>query len=330
MDFIEQLPLSSGFTAILVIVDWLSKQSIFIPTHDTITSLQLTKLFLLHMFSKHGVPAHVTSDWGTEFVSHFFRSLGKALNMHLHFTSGYHPEGDGQTEHTNQTLKQYLRSYCNYQQDNWSELLPLAEFTYNNAPSATTRVSPFFTNKGYHPNISVYPECDMTSAWACEYTVDLDSLHQYLREEMANTQLCYQGPANAKRSPALDFKVGDQVYVKAKYFQLTRPSKTLSEKNLGPYPIIAQVSLLSFTLRLPDSMHAVHPVFHVSQLELVSRTKHIWYSEHGTYYQFEIILEQVMCATHVAVIPRTRTSPAYEEEFMKMDYPDARNGYGML
>ena len=94
MDFIEQLPSSSGFIAILVIVDRLSKQSIFIPTHDTITSLELTKLFLLHMFSKHGVLAHVTSDWGTEFVSHFFRSLGKALDMRLHFTSGYHPEGE--------------------------------------------------------------------------------------------------------------------------------------------------------------------------------------------------------------------------------------------
>ena len=79
----------------------------------------------------------------------FLMSLRKALNMHLHFTSSYHPEGDGQTEHANQTLKQYLQSYCNYQQDNRSELLPLAEFAYNNAPSATTRVSPFFANKGY-------------------------------------------------------------------------------------------------------------------------------------------------------------------------------------
>ena len=81
--------------------------------------------------------------------------------MWLHFTSDYYPEGDEQTEHTNQTLKQYLCIYCNYHQDNWSKLLPLAEFAYNNAPSATTGVSPFFTNKGYHPNITVHPECDI-------------------------------------------------------------------------------------------------------------------------------------------------------------------------
>jgi Integrase core domain. len=95
MDFIEQLPNSEGFTAILVVVDRLTKQAIFIPTHDTITSAQLAQLFVLHVFSKHGVPSHVTSDRGSEFVSHFFRSLGKALDMELHFTSGYHPEGDG-------------------------------------------------------------------------------------------------------------------------------------------------------------------------------------------------------------------------------------------
>ena len=147
------------------------------------------------------------------------------------------------------------------------DLLPLAEFTYNNTPSATTGVSPFFANKGYHPNISVYPERDMTSARACDYAVDLKLLHQYLQGEMANAQLRYQGPADAKHILALDFKVGDQVYVKAKYFWSTRPSKKLSEKNLGPYNIIAQVGSLSFTLHLPDSMHAVHPIFHVFQLE---------------------------------------------------------------
>ena len=135
MDFIEQLPSSSGYTSILVIIDHLSKQSLFIPTHDTIMSHDLAQLFILHIFSKHGVPSHVMSDHSSEFVLHFFWSLGTALDMKLHFTSGYHPEGDGQTECTNQTLEQYLQVYCNYQQDNWSSLLPLAEFAYNNTPS---------------------------------------------------------------------------------------------------------------------------------------------------------------------------------------------------
>jgi len=126
--------------------------------------MDLAHLFVLHVFSKHGVPSHVTSNRGLEFVSNFFQSLGTALDMQLHFTSGYHPEGDGQTECTNQILKQYLRVYCNYQQDNWPELLPLMEFAYNNALSATTGVSPFFANKGYHPNITIHPKCNIASS----------------------------------------------------------------------------------------------------------------------------------------------------------------------
>ena len=111
----------------------------------------LAKLFILHVFSKHGVPSHVTSNHGMEFISAFFCSLCKVLDMKLHFTSGYHPEGDGQTEHANQTLKQYLQVCCKYQQSNWSDLLPIVEFAYNNAPNAMTGLSPFYTNKGYHP-----------------------------------------------------------------------------------------------------------------------------------------------------------------------------------
>src|SRR5882672_9519901 len=108
--------------------------------------------------------------------------------MKLHFTSRYHPEGDGQTERTNQTLEKYLRVYCNYQQDNWSELLPLAEFTYNNTPSATTGITPFFSNKGYHPNLTVHPKCNLASARAHNFVTDLNELHQQLRQHIAEAQ----------------------------------------------------------------------------------------------------------------------------------------------
>ena len=131
-----------------------------------ITSPELAKLFLLHVFSKHGVPSHITSNRGLELISHCFPSLNKALNIRHHITSRHHPEGDGQIKWMNQTLKQYLWIYSTYEQDNWSKLLPLTEFSYNNAPSATTGVSPFFANKGYHPNITVHSECDLSFAWA--------------------------------------------------------------------------------------------------------------------------------------------------------------------
>ena len=125
--------------------------------------------------------------------------------MNLHYTSGYHPEGDGQTERTNQTLEHYLRIFCNYQQDNWYTLLLLAEFAYNNSPHATTGISPFFANKGYHPNLTIHPEQDLASSRARDLVVDLDELHQELKSTIAKAQLRYQGPADAKCTPAPNF-----------------------------------------------------------------------------------------------------------------------------
>jgi len=85
-------------------------------------------------------------------------------------------------------LEQYLCIYCNYQQDNWSELLLLVEFAYNNAPSATTSVFPFFANKGYYPNLSIYLEWDLTFSHACDFIIDLDKLQGILKEKIAKVQ----------------------------------------------------------------------------------------------------------------------------------------------
>jgi len=159
-------------------------------------SADLAHLFVLYMFSKYGIPFHVISDRGLKFMSNFFQSLGTALDMCLHFTSGYHPKDDEQTKYTNQTLEQYLYVYCNYQQDNWSKLLPLTEFAYNNTPSATTGVSLFFTNKGYHPNITVHPKCDIASSRARNFAIDLNELQSTLKTEISMTQQCYQKSAN--------------------------------------------------------------------------------------------------------------------------------------
>ena len=198
----------------------MTKQGLFIPTHDTITYQQLAQLFILHVFL-HGIPSHVTSDQGPEFVSHFFRSLGIALDMKLHFTSSYHPEGDGQMERTNQTLEQYIQVFCNYQQDNLDKLLPLAEFAYNNAPSATTGIMPFFANKGYHPNLTVHLEHNLTSARARDFITDLDELHRELRQHIANAQHRYQAMADTHHLPAPEFKIGSHTFVKAQFFRMT-------------------------------------------------------------------------------------------------------------
>ena len=71
------------------------------------------------------------------------------LGANHKLSTAFHPQTDGQTERLNQTLEQYLRSYVNHQQDNWVQILPMAQFAYNSATAEATKVSPFFANYGY-------------------------------------------------------------------------------------------------------------------------------------------------------------------------------------
>jgi IS30 family transposase len=183
MDFIEQLPLSGEFDCILVICDPSSKQVILIPCDIHITSASLAWLFRLHVFSKHGIPSHVTCDRGTEFILAFFRSLAELLSMEMHYTSGNHPLADGQTERMNQTVEQYIRIFCSYQQDDWDKLLPLAEFALNNTPNTSTGMSPFYAHKGYNLAIMVHLERNVANTYTKDFAVDLQDLHQFLREQ---------------------------------------------------------------------------------------------------------------------------------------------------
>jgi len=100
--------------------------------------------------------------------------------------------------------------------------------------------------------------------------VHLDEIHDELKQSITEAQehYHYQKGVDQHRSPAPPFKVGNKVFVKAKFFKTTQPLKKLSEKNLGPYEIIGTPGSHSFTLQLPPQFHSVHPVFHVSQLEL--------------------------------------------------------------
>ena len=82
-------------------------------------------------------------------------------------------------------LEQYLRIYYNYPQDNWSELLPLAKFSYNNVPNATTGISLFFANKGYYPNLNIYPEWDIAFSRTHDFIIDINELQGMLKREIA-------------------------------------------------------------------------------------------------------------------------------------------------
>ncbi|SOV04760.1 uncharacterized protein UDID_17177 [Ustilago sp. UG-2017a] len=269
MDLIEQLPPSSDFTAILVVVDHLTKMAIFVPTTNELDAPKLAKLFLHHVYSKHGLPTSIVSERGSEFTSHFWRSLSTLLGIENHFSSAYHPQSDGQTERINQVLEQFLRGYSNHLQRDWSDLLPLAEFSYNNAEHASTQLTPFFANYGYHPRFSfdnTDPASPALFPTTCSYADQLKQLHEYVRGELvkANSQSAEQ--FDKRRLPAPQFRPGDRVWLSADNIRSLRPTKKLDYRRLGPFSVSEIISSHAYRLQLPPSMK-IHNVFHVDRLE---------------------------------------------------------------
>jgi len=268
MDLIEGLPESNEQDSILVIVERLTKMALFIPTTRRLTAPELARLYVLHVFSKHGVPSDVISDRGSEFVSSFWMSLSKVLDMDLRPSTAYHPQTDGQTERTNQTLETYLRTYINYQQDDWVDYLPIAEFAYNNSIHSATTLSPFFANYGYHPRLTMSLDKDVPSAEAHDFSKSISELHDFVRQELTAAQAQYQTPADERRNlNAPEFNEGDKVWLLSRNIKTQRPMKKLDHRRLGPYTISKKISSHAFRLDLPRNLSAIHNVFHIDLLE---------------------------------------------------------------
>ncbi|GJR44444.1 putative reverse transcriptase domain-containing protein [Tanacetum coccineum] len=132
MDFITKLPRTpSGYDSIWVIVDRLTKSAHFIPMNEKYKMEKLTRLYLKEIVCRHGVPVSIISDRDPRFASRFWRSLQRSLGTNLDMSTAYHPETDGQSERTIQTLEDMLRACVIDFGSGWAQHLPLAELYTN-------------------------------------------------------------------------------------------------------------------------------------------------------------------------------------------------------
>ena len=158
MDFVVELPLSFSYDAVMIVVDSVSKQAYFILTHTTVTAEGAARLFLHQVWKLHGLPKCVISDHGPQFVAHFTRELYRLLGIKLASSTAWHPQTDRQMERINQELDQYLRLFVNKRQDNWYDLLPMAEFQHNNHVHSATQQPPFLLDTGRLPRMGFEPQ----------------------------------------------------------------------------------------------------------------------------------------------------------------------------
>ena len=258
MDFIVKLPLSESYDTILTITDTFSKASIFIPCNETIDAASTAKLYATYVLPHYGLPSRIISDRDPRFTSAFSRELCRALSINQNLSTAYHPQTDGQSERTNQRLEQYLRIFIDSYQTNWASLLPLAQYTLNATPNATTHKAPFQIILGYIPK--VHQSARPFKSPSVE--ARLEQIKQARLEAASALHKAANLELPSRFSP---YQKGDQVWLEGRNLTTTHPTAKLAPRRYGPFPITRVVSRTSYQLTLP-SQWKIHNVFHASLL----------------------------------------------------------------
>ncbi|GJW67718.1 putative reverse transcriptase domain-containing protein [Tanacetum coccineum] len=242
MDFVTKLPKTSqGYDTIWVIVDRLTKSAIFTPMRETDPLDKLARLYLKEVVTRHGIPVLIICDRDPRFASNFWRSLQNALGTNLDMSTAYHPQTDGQSERTIQTLEDMLRACAIDFGKGWVNHLPLVEFSYNNSYHASIKAAPFEALYGRKCRSPVcWTEVGEAQILGPELIQETTEKIIQIKQRMQAAHDRQKSYADLKRKP-MEFQVGDKVMLK--------------------------VSPWKGVLELPEELSRVHNTFHVSNLK---------------------------------------------------------------
>ncbi|KAL3523596.1 hypothetical protein ACH5RR_016430 [Cinchona calisaya] len=270
MDFVVGLPKTrQGNDTIWVIVDRLTKTAHFLPMRATTPMEKRVTMYMDHIVRPHGVPVSIVSDRDPRFVSGFWESFQRAMGTNLKISTAFHPQIDGQTERTIQTLEDMLRACAIDFKGNWDEYLTLIEFSYNNSYQASIGMAPYEALYGRKCRSPLYwdevGEKQITGPELIQLTLEKIPL---IRERIKIAQDRQKSWADLKRRD-LEFQQGDFVYLKVtpmkRVIRFGKKGK-LSPRYIGPFEILNRVGDLAYRLALPPELSRVHNVFHVSLL----------------------------------------------------------------
>ncbi|GJY26034.1 putative reverse transcriptase domain-containing protein [Tanacetum coccineum] len=252
MDFVMNLlRTSSGHDAIWVIVDRVTKSAHFLPIREDYKMERLARLYLSEIIARHGVPISVISDRDSRFTSRFWQSMHEALETRLDMSTTYHPQTDGQSERTIQTLEDMIRACITHFEGRWDFHLPLVEFSYNNSYHSGVRCAPF--------EALYRRKCRSPILWAKVREGQLIG-HEIVQETTEKISHI-KNRLKAARDRVVCFgKKGK-----------------LAPRFVGPFEITERIGPVAYRLRLPQELNDVHDTFHVSNLKkcLADQTLHM-------------------------------------------------------
>ncbi|GJX98297.1 putative reverse transcriptase domain-containing protein, partial [Tanacetum coccineum] len=251
MDFVTKLPKTSqGYDTIWVIVDRLTKSAIFTPMKETDPLDKLARTYLKEVVSRHGIPVLIICDRDLRFASNFWRSLQNVLGTNLDMSTAYHPQTDGQSERTIQTLEDMLRACAINFGKGWVNHLPLVKFSYNNSYHASIKAAPFEALYGR--------KCRSPVCWTevGEAQILGPELIQETTEKIVQIKQRMQAARDRQKSYA-DLK---------RVVRFGKRGK-LNPRYVGPFKVLEKVREVAYKLELPEELSRVHNTFYVSNLK---------------------------------------------------------------
>ncbi|KAJ9567836.1 hypothetical protein OSB04_003802 [Centaurea solstitialis] len=263
MDFVTKLPKTKkGHDSIWVIVDRLTKSAHFLPIRESYSIDRLAQLYVNEIVMRHGVPISIISDRDSRFTSRFWQSLHAALGTSMDLSTAYHPQIDGQTKRTIQTLEDMLRACVLEFGGRWDDHLPLVEFSYNNSYHASIQCAPYealYGCKCRSPlNWLEVGESRLIRPDIVQETTDKIKMVQEKLKAARDRQKSY---ADNRWKP-LEFQVSP-------WKGLLRFGKKgkLSPRFVGPFEILERIGPVAYRLDLPPELSTIHDTFHVSNLK---------------------------------------------------------------
>ncbi|GKA02721.1 putative nucleotidyltransferase, ribonuclease H [Tanacetum coccineum] len=297
MDFVTGLPRTfKKNDAIWVVVDRLTKSAHFLPIQQGYSGSKLAEIFQQEIIRLHGTPASIVSDRDPRFASRFWKGLQNAWGTRLKFSTAFHPQTDGQTERTIQTLEDMLRSCALEWTGNWDEYLCLVEFAYNNSWHASIKGAPFELLYGR--------KCRAPICWneVGERVIEGPELVEVTNEKVAIAKEKLKEARSRQKSyadrhrRALEFKLGDVCFLKYSPCRGVSPfclKGKLSPRFIGPFEILYRIGEV-LTLAFTSHLSHVHNVFHVSLLRSYN-----YHPYRVVQYPFDKIREDLSADTQI-------------------------------
>jgi len=182
----------------------------------------------------------------------------------------YYPQMDGQTERTNQELKQYLRVFTDHKQEQWPDWLGTVEFTYNNKIHTATKTSPFKINYGQDPRMGFEGRRKGKYEAAGKFIEKMKKIQKEAKAALGKAQEEIKKFANRRQREEKEYRVGDLVLLSMKDLKWQmkgRRSEKLTKCFVGLYKVKGIVSSNVIELELPKSIK-IHPVVNISRVQL--------------------------------------------------------------